>query len=130
MQLVFVRWLRTQQVAHEVVPSAPRHVERRAPIAVVLVGQKQQIKILVGLDEFVHHQQRVVRRNVVIQRAVRQQQVSLQILSEVLIGLIIVIGSPVGIFYQQPLIPFSQSSSYSRLSWFPDSEMPTLKKSG
>src|SRR5271167_79982 len=73
----------------------------------MLVGQEQQIKILVGLDEFVHHKQRVVRRHVVVQRPVRKQQMSLQVFCKVLIGLVIIVGSPVGVFYQQSLIPFA-----------------------
>ena len=41
LQLVFVRRLCPEQVTHEVVPAPAGHIKRRAPIAVMLVGQQQ-----------------------------------------------------------------------------------------
>ena len=59
----------------------------------MLVGQQEQVEILVGFDKGVDQQQRVVRRHVVVHGAVGEEQVALEIFREVLIGLIVVVGS-------------------------------------
>jgi hypothetical protein len=66
--------LSDSQVAHEVIPPPPRHVLRRLAISVRGVRNHQQVEILVRLDQRIHHQQRVVRRHVVVHRSMRQQQ--------------------------------------------------------
>ena len=58
------------------------------------IGQQEQVEILVGLYERVHDQQGVIGRHVVIKGAVRQQQMSLQVFGNVLVGLIVVIRTP------------------------------------
>ena len=102
LQLVPRGRLRPQQVAHEIIPAPPDHV-RLVAEAVIAIRQQEQIEILIGFDQFVHYQQRVIRRHVVIQRAVRQQQMSLQVLGEQLVRLVVVIRGAVRIGFQQPL---------------------------
>src|SRR6202030_4871414 len=68
---------------------------------------KQEVKILIGFDQLIHNKQRVVRRHIIIQRSMRQQQMALQVFGKVLIGLVIVIGGAVGILDEQSLIPLA-----------------------
>lgn len=96
--------LGTEQVAHEIVPAAARHVKTQAAVAVVLVGKQQQVEILVGFDERLDDQQRVVGRNVVVERAMREHQMALQIFCEILIRLVIVVSCTVLTFHQQSLV--------------------------
>jgi hypothetical protein len=70
---------------------------------VTAVRQHQQIEVLVRFDQLVHDQERVVRRNVRVHRAVREQQLSFQVLCHELIRLIVVVGRAVRIRAQQPL---------------------------
>src|SRR5258706_8071977 len=89
-QLVVCGRFRTQQVSHKIIPAASHHI-RLAAEAVPAIRKQQQIEILIVFDQLVHHQQRVVRGHVVIGRAVRQQQLALEVLGEVLIRLAVVI---------------------------------------
>ena len=114
----------------EVVPAPADHVGLVAE-PVGAVGKQDQIEILVRLDQLVDDEKRVVRRNVVVHGAVREEQLPLQVLREVLVGLGVVAVGAVGVLRRAaPGSRSPQSSSYSRWSWLPASEMPTLKKSG
>ena len=59
--LISRRWLRTQQVPYEVIPSPAHHV-RLVSEPVSSIRQKQEIEVLVGGDERVHHEHGVRRR--------------------------------------------------------------------
>ena len=80
MHSVLVRRFGVQQITHEVVPTPTRHVVTGISVSVTLVGEQQQIEVFVGLDEFIDHEQRIVGRNVVVHRAVGEQQVSFKVL--------------------------------------------------
>ncbi len=84
-----------------------------------LIRQHQQIEILVRFNERVDDQQRVVRRHIVVHRAMRQKQMSLQVFRQALVCLVAIVGPA-----EQALIPFAP------IVFLPDSEIPTLKKSG
>src|SRR5437870_6374778 len=73
MQLVTLRRLGAEKIADEIIPPPARHVIARSTIPMPLVWQHEQIKVLVCLDERVHDQQRVIRRHVIVQRAMREQ---------------------------------------------------------
>ena len=91
MHLIIQRRLSTQQITDKVVPAAARHIVAGRAVSMPLIGKHQQIEILVRLDQRVDDQQRVVRRHVVVHRAVRQQQMSLQVLCQVLICLVVIV---------------------------------------
>src|ERR1700683_581872 len=107
MQLILVRWFGAEKIAHEVVPAAAGHVEAFCAVAVMLVGEEEEIEILVGFDECVDDQESVVGRDVVIHGAVGEKEVALQIFGEALVGLVVVVGGAIGIFYQQTLVAFA-----------------------
>src|SRR5580700_7379556 len=73
----------------------------------MLVGEQEEIEILVGLDEGVHDEESVVGRDVVVHGAVGEQEMALQVFCEVLIGLVVIVGGAVGIFHEQALVAFS-----------------------
>src|SRR5207249_9581030 len=93
VQLVGGR-LGAQQIADEVVPTAPDHIRLVAEV-VAAVGERQEVKVLVGPNQLVHQQQRVVGRDVVVRRAVGDQQLAAQALGQVLVRLVVVVGGAV-----------------------------------
>src|SRR5947207_5143958 len=64
LDLVFLRRLDVHQPLDEEVPAPPHHVVRRGAVAVVLVRQQDEIEVLVGLDQRIRDQHRLVRRYV------------------------------------------------------------------
>ena len=50
-----------------------------------LVWQHEQVEILVRLDQCIDDERGVVRRHVVVERAVREEQLALQVLGERLV---------------------------------------------
>ena len=52
-----------------------------------LLRQDDEVEVLVGLDQGVHHEIRVVDRHIVIHRAVGEQQLPFQIGRNELVGL-------------------------------------------
>ena len=78
MELVAVWRLGSEKVPHEIIPPAAGHVTGGAAVRMRLIGQHEQIEIPVRLDERVDDEQCVVRRDVVVQGAVREQQLSLR----------------------------------------------------
>ena len=71
------------------------------------VRNHQQVEVLVRLDQRVDDEERVVRRHVVVHRAVREQQVPLQVLRERLVGFDVVVVGAVGIADEQALVAFT-----------------------
>lgn len=51
-----------------------------APEALAAVGEQDQVKVLFGLDQLVHDQERQVGRDVAVHGAVGQQELPLEIL--------------------------------------------------
>src|SRR6267142_1589314 len=101
---VLARRFRAKQVTRKIIPSAAHHVWIVAE-TMVSVRQQQQIKILVRFDELTDDEQRVVRGNVVVHRAMREQQLALEILREILVRLIVVVRLAIGCAPEQSL-PF------------------------
>src|SRR6267142_4049489 len=101
---VLARRFRAEQVTRKIIPSAAHHVWIVAE-TMVSVRQQQQIKILVRFDELTDDEQRVVRGNVVVHRAMREQQLALEILREILVRLIVVVRLAIGCAPEQSL-PF------------------------
>ena len=73
----------------------------------IAVGQHDQIEVFVGFDQFVNDEQGVVRWDIRIHRAVREQQPPLEVLYNVLVRLIIVVGGSIGAVFEQSLPFFS-----------------------
>src|SRR5712691_3020744 len=69
--LVFLGRLCSQKVLDEIIPTAPHHV-RLVPESMRAVGKENEIEILVRLHQLVDDEKGVVRRNVVVHRAVRE----------------------------------------------------------
>ena len=67
------------------------------------IRQQQQIEVLVRLDQRVDDEQCVVRRHIGVQRAVREQQLALQVPCHELVRLVVVVGRAVRVRLQQPL---------------------------
>ena len=65
------------------------------------VGDEEQIEVLIGLDEGVDHEQGVRGRDVVVHGSMRQEQVALEVLGGLLVGLARVIAGAVRILDQQ-----------------------------
>src|SRR5206468_374834 len=68
--LVLLGRLGPEQVLDEVVPPAPHHVRAVGPVAVPGVREDQEVEVLPGFDEAVHHQRGVGRRDVVVHATV------------------------------------------------------------
>ncbi len=56
------------------------------------IGDHQHVEVLVGLDQRLGHQQRQVRRHVIVQGAVDQHQVALEVAGQGLVGLAVVVA--------------------------------------
>src|SRR5207244_10939598 len=112
----------------EIFPSSSNHIRFIAE-AMPAIRQQEQVKILVRFDERVNHEQRVVRWHVVVQRSVRQQQVALQILGDVLIGLVVVVRGSVRLPLEQPLIPFTPVVFVFAVVVIPDRKSTRLNSS-
>src|SRR5215208_5574613 len=87
----------------EIIQQATYHVGLIAK-TVGSIGKQQKIEVLVRPDQLVDDEQRVVGRDVVVHRAVRQKQLSLEILCHGLSRLWRVIVAAIGGAHQQPLI--------------------------
>src|SRR5207244_11896201 len=62
----------------EIIPAAAHHV-RFVAEAVVAIGEHDQIEVLVGLDQFVHNERGVIRRDIGIHRSMRQEQLPFEV---------------------------------------------------
>jgi hypothetical protein len=71
------------------------------------VRDHQQVEVLVRLDQRIDDELRVPRRHVVVQRPMRQQQLSFQVLRLELIRLHGIVVGAVRIPDEQALVPFA-----------------------
>ena len=88
--------MRTQQITNEIIPALASHPGLRPPgVFVMLIRQHDQIEIFVGVDQRLGKQQREIRRHVLIESTVREQQVPLEVRGEILVRLAVVIAGAV-----------------------------------
>ena len=105
---ILPRWLHVQQPLHEIVPATAHHIVGRAAVCMVRVRNQQQIEVLVRLDQRIHHEPRVLGRNIVVHRPGREQQVPLQVPRLRLVRLGIIVVRAVRAANEQPLVPFAE----------------------
>ena len=72
---IFIRWFCAEKMAHKIIPTPPHHV-RLAPEAVTAIRKQDEIEILVGLDERIHHEQCIIRRHVTVHSAVGEEELA------------------------------------------------------
>ena len=65
-------------MAHEVVPPSPHHVGF-ASEAVTAVREHDEIEVLIGLDQRIHNEERVVWRDVAVHGAMGEEELTFQI---------------------------------------------------
>jgi len=94
-KFVTARRFGAQQIPNEIVPAPADHIGLVAK-SVAAIGEHDQVEVFVGLDQFVDYEKSVVRRDIIVHGAVREQQMALQILRDVLVGLIVVVGAAGG----------------------------------
>ncbi len=69
----------------------------------MLIRQHDQIEVFVGVDQGIREQQRQIRRHVLIECAVHEQQPTLEVLGEILVGFGRVVGGAVRTVLQETL---------------------------
>ena len=91
------------EIADEVIPAAAGGVRRVGVVPVRCVGDDQEIEILVGVHQGFDYKECVGHWHVVIHGAVHEEEVAFEVFGGELVGLIVIVGGPVGVADEETL---------------------------